>query len=127
MSKDLARADRKEVMGFTGKNLEAADYLLQEAALDESRGRQLRRSGEAILASFLRLNMSPPVAEGFNLDDGRPVRAIHRGDEHPPVICWFPEWWSPTGQGLVIIPAPNQISDLLPGLNPEPFNLNPEP
>ncbi|MGO9111081.1 MAG: hypothetical protein ACLP9L_17805 [Thermoguttaceae bacterium] len=77
VSKDLARADRKAVMGFTGKNLEAADYLLQEAALDESpRGKQLRRSGEAIVASFLRLNMSPPVAEGFNLDDGRPVCAI---------------------------------------------------
>ena len=65
-------------MGFTGKNLEAANYLLREAALDESpRGRQLRRFGEAIVAdSFLRLNMSPPVAEGFNLYDGRPVCAI---------------------------------------------------
>ena len=62
VSKDLARADRKAVMGFTGKNLEAANYLLREAALDESpRGRQLRRFGEAIVDSFLRLNMSPPV------------------------------------------------------------------
>jgi len=77
LSKDLARADRKAVMGFTGKNLEAANFLLQEAALDDGlRGRRLRHSGEAIIASFLRLNMSPPAAEGFNLDDGRPVCAI---------------------------------------------------
>ena len=77
VSHDLARADRKAIMGFCGKNLEAANFLLQEAALDESlRGQRLRRQGEAIIASFLRLKVSPPAGEGFDLVDGSPRFAI---------------------------------------------------
>ena len=64
-------------MGFTGKNLEAACFLLREADLDPTqRGERLRRQAEAIIDSFLRLHVSPPAGEGFSLDDGRPVCAI---------------------------------------------------
>ncbi len=77
ISKDLARADRKAVLGFTGKNLEAACLLLRAADIDlTQRGERLRRQGEDIIGSFLRLQVSPPAGEGFSLDDGRPVCAI---------------------------------------------------
>jgi len=69
--------DRKAVMGFTGKNLESANFLLQEAALDESpRGDRLRELACGIVDSFTRLNMSPPEGEGFHLDDGRAMCAL---------------------------------------------------
>ena len=77
ISKDLARADRKAILGFCGKNLEAARFMLREAALDSSeRGEQLRRQAESIIASFLRVKVDPPAGEGFNLDDGQPRCAI---------------------------------------------------
>lgn len=74
---DLAKADRRAILGFCGKNLEAANYLLQEAALeaDGPRSRELRAKAEAIAASFVRLKMSPPEGEGFFLDDGRPINS----------------------------------------------------
>jgi len=69
--------DRKAVMGFTGKNLEAANFLLQEAALDDTpRGDRLRRLAGEIVDSFTRLNVSPPEGEGFHLDDGRAMCAL---------------------------------------------------
>jgi hypothetical protein len=69
------------VLGFCGKSLEVANYLLQEAAADPGpRGAELRRQGEAIVAAFLKLKMSPPAGEGFHLDTGQPVLAIpHHG------------------------------------------------
>jgi hypothetical protein len=77
ITKDMAHADDKAVMGFTGKCLEAANFMLQEADLDKGpRGNCLRRQGEAIIASFLRLKMSPPEGEGFSLKDGHPVCTI---------------------------------------------------
>lgn len=77
VSKDLTRADDKAVMGFTGKNLEAAHYMLAEAAMGAGpRSEELRRKGEAIIASFLRLKMAPPEGEGFSLKDGHPVCAL---------------------------------------------------
>ena len=83
MTKDMARADRKAVLGFCGKNLEAAEFLLREATLDSTpRGERLRRQAEAIIASFLQLGVAPPVGEGFNLDDGRPVCAIGNREVH---------------------------------------------
>lgn len=77
VTKDLAHADEKAVMGFTGKCLAAAADMLQEAALDKSsRGDRLHEQAEAIIASFLQLKMSPPEGEGFSLKDGRTVCAI---------------------------------------------------
>lgn len=67
------------VLGFTGKNLEAARFLLREAELDSSaRGERLRRLGESIIASFLPLKVAPPEGEGFHLQNGQSVCALGR-------------------------------------------------
>ncbi|MBN1488658.1 MAG: hypothetical protein JXA69_01970 [Phycisphaerae bacterium] len=78
MSKDLERADRKAIMGFTGKNLESAYFMLREASLpgDRERSQHLRKLAEQIIDSFVRLKIDPPAGEGFNLDDGRPKNAL---------------------------------------------------
>jgi len=75
------RPDPRTVMGFTGKALEAAEFLLAESRRDSSpRGAVLRRKAEKIIASFLRLKMAPPEAEGFFIDSGKPTTAMdHRG------------------------------------------------
>jgi len=69
---DKETADRRVLMGFCGKNLEAVNFLLQEAALgsDETRSGSLRKTAEAIAASFITLKMSPPEGEGWRIDDG---------------------------------------------------------
>jgi hypothetical protein len=73
---DLGKADRRAIMGFCGKNLEAANYMLQEAALEPgARSDELRRKAESIVASFMRLRMSPPEGEGFYLDTGAPINS----------------------------------------------------
>lgn len=143
---DLEKADRRALMGFCGKNLEAVNYLLQEAALEPGplapwdnpqkscgelsrtyptgRADSLRETAEAIAASFVRLKMSPPEGEGFNLDDGTPSCARRReqtmflrcfgddlkmllqayerekqlGREHPEWLAWcreFTDWLLP--------------------------------
>ena len=67
------------LLGFCGKNLEAAQFLLREAELDPGpRGQRLRRLGEAIIASFLRLKIAPPEGEGFRMRDGVPVTYLGR-------------------------------------------------
>ncbi len=76
-SKDLQRADRKAILGFCGKCLEAARFLLREAVLDDTpRGRRLRQQAESIVESFLVLKIDPPIGEGFRLDSGEPACAI---------------------------------------------------
>ncbi len=81
VTNDLQTADRRAVMGFCGKNLEAVNYLLQEAALEPGpRAELLRRKAQAIAASFIRLKMSPPQGEGFSLDDGAPC-CVRRKDQ----------------------------------------------
>ena len=75
------RIDPNAVMGFTGKNLEAAEFLLAESLRSTGeRSVRLRRLGEAIIDSFTRLKMSPPEGEGFELKSGKPVVAIRGGD-----------------------------------------------
>lgn len=125
VTRDMQNADRRAVMGFCGKNLEAANYFFQESALENgARSDLLRQKAEAIAASFVRLKMSPPQGEGFNLDDGVPVcsqrkqqmmflrsfgddlkmllRAYLRekelGHEHPDWLRWcreFADWLLP--------------------------------
>ena len=52
-------------------------FLLREADIDSpQRGEHLRHQAEAIIESFLRLQVSPPAGEGFSLDDGHAVCAI---------------------------------------------------
>jgi hypothetical protein len=60
-------------MGFGAKNLEAANFLLQDADNDPTpRGETDRRLGAAIIDTFTRLKMSPPEGTGFNIDTGEP-------------------------------------------------------
>jgi hypothetical protein len=68
------------IMGFTGKNLEAAEFLLADAQVDGARSRAARdrELGLAIFRSFLRLRMNPPVGEGFDIKTGEPELAIPR-------------------------------------------------
>lgn len=72
--------DRRAVMGFLGKNLEAAEFLLADADLDPNPARAAhdRQLGLGIFASFGRLKLDPPAGEGFNLDTGEPVLALPR-------------------------------------------------
>jgi hypothetical protein len=67
-------------MGFTGKNLEAAEFLLADSQIDsdQNRAAKNRKSGLAIFASFIRLRVNPPIGEGFNIDTGDPALAIPR-------------------------------------------------
>lgn len=78
--------DAKTVMGFTGKALESAEFLLAEACLDKTaRGAELRRQAEKIIASFLRLKMAPPEGEGFIIATGQPATALSHAPGHPEV------------------------------------------
>src|SRR4029077_2906749 len=67
-------------MGFTGKNLEAAEFLLADAQVDgdTARAARDRELGLAVFRSFLRLRMDPPVGEGFDIKTGEPELAIPR-------------------------------------------------
>lgn len=78
-------AEPKTVMGFTGKALESAEFLLAESLLaDGERAARLRRLGEGIIASFLRLKMAPPEGEGFFIKTGQVTTA--RGHRKNPEI-----------------------------------------
>jgi hypothetical protein len=72
--------DRRAIMGFTGKNLESAEMLLADAQSDHDavRATHDRELGIAILNSFLRLRMNPPIGEGFDINTGEPRLAIDR-------------------------------------------------
>ena len=72
--------DTKAIFGFTGKNIESAEFLLADSLLDSDATRAAldRRLGLSILTSFVRLRMNPPVGEGFVLATGEPALAIPR-------------------------------------------------
>jgi Xaa-Pro aminopeptidase len=73
------RTSRNAILGFTGKNLEAAEFLLEDAARDTgARAAQHRAIGSAIFDSFTQLKVAPPEGEGFNLDTGATALAIPR-------------------------------------------------
>ena len=70
-------SDRKCVLGFCGKALETAEHLIYGSYDGESKLNQLHyKQGIGIIHSFVRLTVSPPAGEGFNLDTGDPVIAI---------------------------------------------------
>jgi hypothetical protein len=73
-------ADEHAIMGFTGKNLESAEFLLADAQVDDDTARAARdrELGLAIFRSFLRLRMNPPISEGFDIKTGAPELAIPR-------------------------------------------------
>jgi len=121
LTKTTSPKDQYMLLGFCGKNLEAAQFLLREAELDSGpRRERLRRLAETIIASFLRLKIAPPEAEGFRLDSDKPVYYLGRpevflrsfgddlkallktyrrekqlGREHPEWLAWcrsFGDW-----------------------------------
>ena len=68
----------RAVMGFTGKNLEAAELLLARSLTDTdaARAAEERRIGLGIFATFTRLKLDPPAGEGVDLRNGAPILAI---------------------------------------------------
>ena len=101
-------------MGFVGKNLECADQLLREGDRDTTeRGRKMRETGLAVIASMIQALPTVPLqATGYDLATGKPhdhvwlapwlrnatedmrvlVRAYRReraqGREHPEWLAW---------------------------------------
>jgi hypothetical protein len=70
---DLIPEARFSLMGFLGRNMQAADMLLYESEHDRAQSAQLQTLAVQILDSFARLKMSPPEGHGFWLDSGEPV------------------------------------------------------
>jgi hypothetical protein len=69
--------DPKAIMGFTGKCLEAAVFLIMDAETDSRPvAAEHRKKGLAIIDSFLSIKVAPPEAEGFNMENGRPELAL---------------------------------------------------
>ncbi len=70
-------ASTKTIMGFTGKALESANYLLQSADDDHSAlALNHREEGLAIIRTFLHLKLNPPEGEGFEFTTGKPALAL---------------------------------------------------
>jgi len=115
--------DKKATLGFTGKNIEASYFLLRDAQEREGTniGEKHRKLACDIIATFIKIPMSPPKAEGFNFDTEELVLSLpwtHRlymrsftddiksllyavkfereyGREHPEWIEWarsFADW-----------------------------------
>jgi hypothetical protein len=58
--------DDFHLMGFTGRNTDAAHLMLHEAQRGHPEAAALRTKAIAILNDFTRLGMNPPEAEGFD-------------------------------------------------------------
>lgn len=71
---------RKTVMGFTGKALESANFLLQDADMDprSDKAKEHREKALAIINSYQKLKLSPPEGEGFYWKTGKPAPALPR-------------------------------------------------
>lgn len=71
--------DPKTAMGFIGKALETAEFLLWAANRPEYQdsAAAYRRKGEGLFASFVQtVKLDPPGAEGFTMTTGQPALAI---------------------------------------------------
>lgn len=69
--------DNKAVFGFTGKNIEAAYYLLYNAEEHPNQcSIDYRKIAGEIISSFIDLNVNPPDGEGYYFEDGCPALAI---------------------------------------------------
>ena len=115
---ELGPEDYIAAMGFGGRNLESAYYLLQEGLIDSGvRGDSLRNLGIRIINSFVEMKMVPPAAKGFYIKNGNPTENQHvwlrslgdgfnsmmriiimedeNGIEHPEWLAWaqsFGNW-----------------------------------
>ncbi len=62
------------IMGFVGANTDAAYVLLRAGErIGGPAGARYTALGEQILDSFARLELNPPIGEGFSLASGRPA------------------------------------------------------
>ncbi|RKP48935.1 hypothetical protein D7Z26_21505 [Cohnella endophytica] len=57
--------ERDAYMGFTGRSIETAYFLLREAARDSEAAYAYRESAYEILRTFCEIQMCPPTTEGF--------------------------------------------------------------
>jgi hypothetical protein len=76
---DPMNSDRKCVLGFTGKALETAEFLIYGSYDGNTANDKLHyEQGLGIINTFVKLKMDPPVGEGFNIDTGEPALALPR-------------------------------------------------
>ena len=112
---------QQTIMGFTGKALETAYYLLRSAEeTDNPDATTHRRQALGLFNTFTRLKIAPPEAEGFELTTWKPANALggdrvylrsytddlkatlrayqfekSKGREHPEWLTWskdFADW-----------------------------------
>jgi len=64
----------RAIMGFVGKNLEAASEILYDSYEDNTvRGEEHRQKAIAVIESFVkRVKVDPPNGSGFNVETGEP-------------------------------------------------------
>lgn len=67
---------QQTIMGFTGKALETAYYLLRYAELGEKGAGTYRKQALGLFRTFTRLTLNPPEAEGFELGTWKPANAL---------------------------------------------------
>ncbi|HYQ57701.1 MAG TPA: hypothetical protein VEP89_10180 [Draconibacterium sp.] len=72
---DAGIRDRDAVMGFVGKDLEAAVMLIRASYEDNSdRGEEMYNNGIDMIESMINyVTVSPPNGSGFNLETGEPT------------------------------------------------------
>lgn len=72
---DAGLRDRDAVMGFVGKDLEAAAMLIRASYDDKSKhGEEMYKNGIDMIQSMIKyVSVSPPSGSGFNLETGEPT------------------------------------------------------
>ncbi|MBE0653618.1 MAG: hypothetical protein IH594_07455 [Bacteroidales bacterium] len=114
--------ENKATLGFVGKNMEAAYFLLRDGQEreDTETGKNHRKLANDIINTFIKLPVAPPNSEGYDIDDGSPrffgegvgfstvflrsycddmkslLKAIkferQNGREHPEWLSWVQEY-----------------------------------
>ena len=84
-------------MGFVGKNLECADQMLREGDRDKTeRGRKMRQTGLAIIASHIQaLSEIPLQGTGYDLATGGPWTGDHQE--------WVAPWLRNATEGMRVV------------------------
>ncbi len=83
-------------MGFVGKNIECADELLREGDRDKTeRGRKMRQTGLAIVASLIQALPTVPLSgAGYDLKTGKPWEPEHD---------WLAPWLRNTTEDMRVL------------------------
>ncbi len=70
---DESPGANKTIMGFGGKSLEAASFLMADGLIENNiMAKKHRQLGESVISTYLNLKLSPPAGEGFTFE-GEPV------------------------------------------------------